>query len=196
VGFFGGSWGDDERIVFAGKGGYVLMQASAVGGKCEVLLEPDRQNGDIAIRWPQILPGGRTILITIGSSASYDNARVAVFDRVTRSVRVLVNGATAGRYVPTGHLVYVRGGTGAGATLFAAPFDLKRLALTGPAEPVIEGIFYNAGGGYADYAFSDSGLLLYQPETRPTNLATLEWIDRSGASQHSTCRRGDMRNYG
>ena len=40
--------------------------------------------------------------------------------------------------------------------------------------------------GYADYGFSDSGLLLYQPETRPTNLATLEWIDRSGASQPSS----------
>jgi serine/threonine-protein kinase len=144
----------------------------------------------------RILPGGRTILITIGTSASYDNARVAVFDRVKRSVRVLVNGATAGRYVPTGHLVYVRGGTGAGGTLFAAPFDLKRLAITGPAEPVIEGIFYNAGGGYADYAFSDSGLSC--TSRRPARPISPLWSGSTAVEHPSTpaCRRGDMPKHG
>jgi Tol biopolymer transport system component len=67
--------------------------------------------------------------------------------------------------------------------MFAVPFDIKRLAITGRETPVIEGIFYNTSGGFADYAFSNSGLLLYMAETRPTNLSTLDWLDHNGTSQ-------------
>jgi Tol biopolymer transport system component len=111
---------------------------------------------------------------------SYDTARIAVLDLTNGSYRTLVSGASEGRYVPSGHLVYVRGGT-----IYAVPFDLKRLAITGRETPVIEGVYYNSGGGYADYAFSDSGLLLYILETRPTSFNTFDWVDRRGTSQSS-----------
>ena len=176
---YGGSWGDDDRIVFS-SGGNILKQVAASGGKCEVLSAPDLQSGEVTRRWPQVLPGSHAILVTIGSTESYDNARIAVLDRVKGSIRVLVNGASAGRYVPSGHLVYVRSGN-----LFAAPFDLNRLAITGPEAPAIEGVFYNGSGGFADYGFADSGLLLYVQETRPANLATLDLVDGNGAHPSS-----------
>jgi serine/threonine-protein kinase len=179
--YFGGSWGDDDRIVFSAKVGTVLKQVRAAGGACEDVTAPDVQNGEFARRWPQILPGGGSMLLTIGTNGSYDNAEVAVFDRAKKSVRVLVRGASVGRYVPSGHLVYVRGGT-----IFAAPFDLNHLAITGPEAPVIEGVYYTSGGGFADFSFSDSGLLLYMQETRPTTLSTLDWADRNGSIQHSS----------
>lgn len=184
AGGFGGSWGDDDRIVFPAGGGTALKQVSASGGKCEVLSEPDPRSGDTSLRWPQILPGGHSVLLTIGRRGTYDNARIGILDGVTRKVRILVDGAADGRYVPSGHLVYVRGGT-----LFAVPFDLKRLAITGPEAPIVEGIYYTAGGGFADYDFAESGLLLYIQEMRSTNLPTLDWVDRKGASGHSSLPR-------
>jgi hypothetical protein len=80
--------------VFAGAGG-TLMGVSASGGKCEVLSAPNRQRGELARRRPQILPGGRSLLFTIGGAESYDSARIAVLDLANGSERVLVNGATA-----------------------------------------------------------------------------------------------------
>ena len=174
--YFGGSWGDDDRIVFSSYQGIGLMRVPAAGGKCESLSAPDRQAGEATRRWPQILPGGQ-LLFTAGGGGSYDSAKILVLDLRTGRSRVLVNGS-AGRYVPSGHLVYVRRGT-----MFAVPFDIKQLSITGRETPVIEGIFYNNAGGFAEYTFSNSGLLLYMAETRPTNLSTLDWLDHNGTSQ-------------
>jgi Tol biopolymer transport system component len=186
AGAFGGSWGEDDRIIFPGTKG--LMRVSASGGTCESLTMADPQKGE-SHRWPQILPGGKAILVSIGTSGSFDNARIAVLDLKSRRSRVVVNGGSSARYVPSGHLVYVRGGA-----MFAVPFDLKRQAITGTETPVIERIFYNSAGGFADYSFSDSGLLMYMPETRSGNLGTLEWLDRQGAAQPLAAPPQDYRS--
>jgi serine/threonine-protein kinase len=180
----GGSWGDDSRIVFSDSGGN-LTQVSASGGKCEILSALDQPGGTLPGRWPQVLPGGGSLLLTTGTTGSYDNARIAVLDRAKGSVRTLVDGASSGRYVPSGHLVYVRNGV-----IFGAPFDLKHLSITGSEVPIVEGVFYNSAGGFADYAFTDTGILLYMQETRPNNLASLDWVDRGGESQHSSLPPG------
>jgi serine/threonine-protein kinase len=85
-----------------------------------------------------------------------------------------VKGANAGRYVPSGHLVYVRGNV-----LFAAPFDAVRLAVTGTETPVVENI-----SDY-DYAFSQTGVLAFAPadDVAASSIARLEWMDRKGATQ-------------
>lgn len=49
--------------------------------------------------------------------------------------RIVVRGGYFGRYVSSGHLIYLNQGT-----LFAAPFDLKRLEVIGPAVPALEDI--------------------------------------------------------
>jgi serine/threonine-protein kinase len=184
AGFYGGSWGEDDRIVFSDGSG--LMRVSASGGACESLTKGDPQKNE-RHSWPQILPGGQAVLFTIGSASAYDSARTAVLDLKSRKVRVVASGGSRARYVASehsansahsGHLVYVRGGT-----LFAAPFDLKRLTVTGGEVPLIGGVYYNSSGGFADYAFSDSGLLLYMTETREATLSSLEWRDRKGNAQ-------------
>jgi len=174
----GGSWGEDDSLIFSGSKG--LKRVSASGRACEGLTEADWKKGESHV-WPQILPGGQSILFTIGTPRSFDSARIAVLDSKSGRIRDLVNGGASGRYVPSGHLVYVRGGA-----MFAVPFDLKRLAVTGSETSVIEGVFFNSRAGLADYAFSDSGLLLYMADPRTINLRTLEWLDRQGTAQPSS----------
>jgi serine/threonine-protein kinase len=176
--FYGGGWGEDDRIIFSD--GRDLMRVSAAGGACESLTKVDPQKNE-RHRWPQILPGGQAVLFTIGSASAYDSARIAMLDLKSRKYRVIASGGSRPRYVSSGlsgHIVYVRGGT-----LFAVPFDLKRLTVTGGEVPVIGGVFYNSSGGFADYAFSDSGLLLYMAETREATPSSLEWRDRKGNAQ-------------
>src|SRR5262249_25440683 len=154
------------------------MRVAASGGKCQPLTNASSEKGGVAHRWPQFLPGSQAIVFTIGAQRSFNSAQIAILDLKSGQHRVVVNGGSAGRYVPSGHLVYVRDGT-----MFAVAFDTKRLAVTGVETPIVEGVYYNNAGGFADYAFSNSGLLVYGEGGRAPNLGTLEWVDRAGTRQ-------------
>jgi serine/threonine-protein kinase len=145
------SWGDDNTIVIGSDKG--LMRVPSAGGKPEALTTADSRKGEIGHRWPHVLDGGRGVLFTIGPESGLQ--RIAVLDRAKGCYRVLVQGSNA-RYLPTGHLVYVRG-----AAMFAVPFDLKRLEITGAEVPVLDGLAFSFKG-YSSYfyAVSDSGLLV------------------------------------
>ena len=166
------SWDNDETIVFGSDSG--LMRVSPAGGKPQALTTIDTKAGDTGHLFAQVLPGGQTLLFTIvGTSPA--TSRIAALDLETHVYRVLVKGAEAGRYVPTGHLVYKRGDA-----LFAVPFNIRRLAVTGSEMPVVEDV------SHFDYTLSQTGLLVFTPGSSPggSQLVTrLEWTDRKGAPQ-------------
>ena len=69
-----------------------------------------------------------------------------------------------GRYVPSGHLIYMQQGT-----LFAVRFDLDRLETIGQAVPALEGVGANpAVTGGAQLAVSSEGTLVYVPGAAAT----------------------------
>ncbi len=99
----------------------------------------------------------------------------------------LIQGGTEGRWVPTGHLVYVLDGT-----LFAVAFDPGSIELpSGPAS-MVEGIRMAAGGtGAANYGFTSRGGLVYVPGTSGAGFDwLLVWVDRSGRAEPVSERRG------
>jgi serine/threonine-protein kinase len=170
-GFSGASWGTDDTIVFGSSKG--LLRVPAAGGTPQSLTAVNTNNGETRHSSPEFLPGGQAVLFTVFRGASsVDASQVAVLDLKTRAYRV--QGGREGRYVPSGHLVYVRGERG--RMLFAVPFDLKRLAVTGSERPAVEGMYFG------HYAFSDSSLLVYVKD-RPPTPTTLEWTDRKGVAE-------------
>jgi serine/threonine-protein kinase len=168
-------WGDDDAILFGS--GQGLMRVPAAGGRPETLAALDAKSGETGHYRPQLLPGGQAILYTTGIGP-LDASRIALLDVKTRASRVLVNAGWAGRYAPSGHVVFRRGGA-----LLAVPFDLKRLAVTGSETPVVEGLAgYRLGSPQFD--FSDSGLLVYQAGTgTDPGVRALVWMDRKGVAQ-------------
>ena len=88
---------------------------------------------------------------------------------------VVQRGGYHGRYLPSGHLVYLHDGT-----LFAAPFDLDRLAVTGPPVPALEGVTSNANTGGAQFAVSASGTLVYLPGQSTSTGFPIHWMDHEG----------------
>jgi serine/threonine-protein kinase len=162
--FQGGSWGDDDRIVFTGLDG--LMRVAASGGTCEALTTAERQNRGPGHFWPQILPGGKTVLFGIAAPEAEQDSRIAVLDVSGREQRVLEQRGARARYVPSAHLVYTRSGT-----MFAVPFDLATLRATGPEVPAIDGVLG------VDYTVSDSSTLVYT--AAETSHRTLSWIERA-----------------
>ena len=83
---WGGSWGDDDGIVVSS--GSVLARLPASGGTPTPVTE--LAAGEVAHRWPQILPGSKALLFTVVTSlASTEGASieaVSLKDRRRKSI--------------------------------------------------------------------------------------------------------------
>jgi serine/threonine-protein kinase len=171
----GGFWADDDSIVFVPDNRATgLMRVSSSGGKPEPLTTLGE--GEVTLRWPQILPGGHAVLFTAhGNQAGFNDANIIV-QRLPAGPRTIIQrGGYYGRYVPSGHIVYIHE-----ATLFAVPFDLGRLEVTGQAMPVLERVANNPLIGAAQFAVSSSGTLVYLPGQNFSLSAPVEWMTRDG----------------
>src|SRR5262249_4792298 len=107
----------------------------------------------------------RAVLFTLATSVvgadRWNKARIVVQSLKTGERKILIEGGSSARYVPTGHIGYAFNGT-----MFAVPFDVERLAVTGGPSRVIEGVrrFGNSGQtGVAHFSISDTGSLIYIP---------------------------------
>jgi serine/threonine-protein kinase len=183
----GGSWGPDGTIVYTQSYTSGLRRVSAGGGKTDTLTTPDRARGELAHWWPQILPDGEHVLFTNFSTPA-ERARIEVLSLQSGSRKVLIEGGMYARYLPTGHLVYARGGN-----LLAVPFDIRRLTVTGAAVPVLEGVGMNNSDGWAAFAISETGSLAYVPASVLYPEARLVWVDRGGAEQPALDKPGHYR---
>jgi hypothetical protein len=154
------------------------MRVSPEGGKPESLVTVG--TGELA-HGPQILPGGDAVLFTLARGVApdrWDKAQIVVQSLKSGKRNLLFEGGSDGRYLPTGHIVYAYGGT-----LFAVPFDLKRLSITGGAVPVVEGVRRSTSTtGTAQFSFSNNGSLIYVPGPATAGVQLgLSLVDRKGS---------------
>jgi serine/threonine-protein kinase len=177
----GMSWSTDG-IVF-GQPSKGIMRVSANGGEPEMLVsvkDGERMYG------PQILPGGANVLFTLATGTAadqWDKAQIVVQSLRSGDRKILVNGGSDGRYVPTGHLVYALRGV-----IFAVPMNLRRLEGGSPIS-IVEGVrrtavgLLSAIGPAAQFDFSSAGSLVYVPGpvSGSTGLFVLALIDRKGS---------------
>jgi Tol biopolymer transport system component len=67
-----------------------------------------------------------------------------------------------------------------GDSVLAVPFDPQSLSATGPAVTLLKGVWISSWMGYADFAFSDNGTLVYVSGGPNPNKASLVSVDRAG----------------
>ena len=175
----GASWSLDGRVVFTIDAQSGLSRVSANGGSPEALTSPDGVRED-SHRFPEVLPGGKAILFSIGTPDldSWDDGPIAVLSLETREYRVLLEGGSNPRYSSSGHLVYAREGA-----LHAVAFDRRALRVTGAPVRVLEGVVSSPLHGHANFSLSRDGSLLYLPGKAQTDDRRLVWVDREGRSQ-------------
>jgi WD40 repeat protein len=140
-----------------GQGAKGIMRVSANGGKPEQIVTV--KQGELA-SGPQMLAGGEEVLFSLatgdGSLEQWDNGKVVVQSLKTGERKTLVERGSVGRYVSTGHIIYAFGGT-----LFAVPFDLRQLQVTGGQVPIVEGVRRANATGAAHFSYSNTGSLIY-----------------------------------
>jgi Tol biopolymer transport system component/tRNA A-37 threonylcarbamoyl transferase component Bud32 len=172
----GGSWGDDDSIVFAAGNREGLSRVSSAGGNPAPLTTLNQQAGEVTHRWPQVLPGSKDVIFTDHTSGGqFDDAEIAVYSAASGKVKTVLHGGLYARYLPSGHLVYVHN-----STLFAVPFDIKRLEVTGQPSPVVEGVSSNPSHGGAQLSFSDSGTFVYFAGASASQIVSISWMDAAG----------------
>jgi Tol biopolymer transport system component/predicted Ser/Thr protein kinase len=175
----GGSWGEDGTIVFTPDVQVPLAKVSSAGGSPQPLTT--LQAGETTHRWPQILPGGKAVLFTSGTIASgltLGNTDTVVYSMASGQRKTVQRGGFYARYVPSGHVVYMHEGT-----LFAMPFDLNRLEVTGQPAPILEGVAASPGVGAAQLSFSETGNLVYVAGRGGGQNVSIYWMDRDGKFQ-------------
>ena len=173
----GGSWGPDDRIVFAPLGGRGLQTVPAVGGPPQPLTQVDDLQGEVAHGWPHVLPDGESLIFTVGRTGR--GPRLMLFSLVSEERRDLVPIDGGASYVSTGHVVYAWRGD-----VFALPIDTAALSAVG-APRVVAGAATSSVAAYDRLGSSSvvaarDGTLVYRPTTDAAEDNRLVLVDRRG----------------
>jgi serine/threonine-protein kinase len=169
------------------------MRVSANGGTPENLIKGGIIAKEGSPIWPQMLPDGKTVLFTNITATGLSDAIITVQSLQSGERKAVVKGL-GGEYISTGHIVYVLSNNNID-NLFAIPFDLKKLQVTGGPVSILEGI--------ENFAFSESGTLVYVPQPALAAAATgaassgstLVWVNKQGKEEPLAAPPGQYEDF-
>jgi Tol biopolymer transport system component len=154
-----GVWTEDNAIIF-GTVNSGLRRVSADGGAATDLTSLDAAQGELYHFFPALVPSRRAVLFTVRYTKSV-NLRIDAVMIGTGERRMVVENAYAPVVLSNGHLLFQRDDA-----ILIAPFDATRLAVTGPAIPLIDDVRRDTPlSPYpaAELAVSRTGTLAYVP---------------------------------
>jgi eukaryotic-like serine/threonine-protein kinase len=165
-----GTWLPDGSIVFGNFEGSVLLQVPSAGGASRTVATTYYAFQSLAA-----LPVSTHVLVDMRSGANPDLNTIEAVAVGDGTRKVLLGGGTRPAYVD-GRLLFMRGGA-----MFAVPFDLARLEVTGSPVAVIEGIRTETEGA-GQVGISGDGTLVYVEGT-PAWQGTPVLVNRDGKAQ-------------
>ena len=186
----GGHWGTDDTIVFAATTGSGLSQVPAGGGTPKKVTSLDAAHGEFSHRWPEWLPDGKAVIFAAGTVGSWDDAQIVAQSLASGERSVLVRGGTNPHYVPSGHLIYARGGA-----MMAVPFDPVRLTVTGTPVRVLDNVLQSSDGA-AQLSVARAGSAVYITGGFDSDQRRLVAVDRTGRPRRSPRYRGGTWRHG
>jgi len=167
----GGSWGSDDRIVFSRDDGLEICVVSSGGGTPRSLLARGRGG---PLNSPQWLEGGKWLLYT------EEKVGVNLLSLESGEAHALLPRAEYGRYVPTGHLLYLQAGT-----VSLVPFSWPGRTL-GDTRIPLEADIRSQHSGIPQMAYSKTGTLAYIPGGRVSG-STLVLVRPTGETVPLGC---------
>ncbi len=165
----GACWTPNGKIIFANLDGTQLVSVDEAGGVPQDITPKDTVTGNYIINFssPSILPDGNHILLW----DIYFN--IYIISLETNAQTQLPIRGLQPTYIPSGHITYIINGS-----MFAIPFDVDKMEITGKAHMVLDGIRTDAES-FAHFTFDQKGNFIYAPGVS-TNLSNLFWVDQTG----------------
>ena len=162
----GAAWNAEDVIIFSPARPGGLSRVSARGGQVAPATKPTEGSHF----WPQFLSDGEHFIYvtTIPARLNVGSLR----NEPPRELMTFPVRISSVAYVP-GYILFVQD-----STLFARPFDEKRLEFSGEPVRVVDGIPV-IGFGRAPFSVSAAGVLAYWPYAVGTP-SVLRWFDRNG----------------
>ncbi len=176
--FQGGTWTEDDTIVFSPHRSDGLFEVKSSGGEVARLTTVDPGHQELSHRHPWALPGGQAVLFTIATLdlETWDRARVDAVELSTGERRSVLPTGTSPQFASSGHLLFQQT-----ESLMAVPLDLESLTAVGEPARVVPDIA--EWRGKASYAVSATGTLVYVAGAAPPPPAALHWVDAEGNKQ-------------
>jgi len=182
---FGGTWGEDDSVVFTPSlnGGLYRMRAS--GGDAAPLLNP-AAGLEYACVWPRFLPGGRELLFTSWGSGRACISRLSL----PGLERVDISGtASSSAYLLPGFLI--RGDRQGG--IRAQPYDRDPGSGLPVPTSVLAGVYVNRDVGRYLLDVSRNGTLAYAPGD--ITQASLSKVDLAGRVTPTSSVRAPYQSF-
>jgi serine/threonine protein kinase/Tol biopolymer transport system component len=172
----GGTWNNDDVIVYATGAYSTLYQIPAAGGTPAGATRPPREGSGQAHRWPFFLPDGRHFLYFATWSTPGDPHGDGIYAAsLDGGEAKLVSNEIGGNVeYADGRLLYFRD-----RSIVAQPFDPKQLTLSG--SPVLlteQGVERQVAWSKAGYSSSANGTLVFQSAI--DSPVRMTWFDSSG----------------
>jgi serine/threonine-protein kinase len=171
----GATWTSDDAIIIATTPDGGLSRMPASGGTLTPLTT--LATGEVTHRWPQYVVGHDVVIFTAHTAISggYDGATIQALNLKTGVRKTVYRGGTFGRYISTGHLLFVNKDT-----IFAVPFNISTLEVTGSPAPVVQQVSYSQAEGSAQFAVADNGTLVYRSGRGGSPTYAALWVDQRG----------------
>ncbi len=169
----GGTWNQDDVIVFASSIVGPLLQVSASGGPARRVTTISGTGGH---RWPWFLPNGRQFLYCEDRRTANNPHGNGIFlgSLDGSRTRLISQDLPCDTEYAAGHLFYV-----SDRNLMTLPFDPKRSVISGTAVPIVEQeIETDPAFGRSGFTTAANGEVVFQSAT---DLASrLVWFDANG----------------
>ncbi|HUG28584.1 MAG TPA: protein kinase [Gemmatimonadales bacterium] len=170
---WGGDWTEDGMIYFTRIDSRV-GRVAASGGEVTVVSTIDSTIPGVTEHdFVDVLPNGKGAIVQLWRGGPGQNM-IGILNLATGVMDTLGTGGFA-RYLRTGHVLFAT----ADGRLHLVPFDADRLRVTGRPSVVLEGVPMDNLSGAAQFAVSETGVLVYQ-----TSLGVGQsypaWVNRSG----------------
>ena len=185
----GGTWNQDDTIIYTASLGSGLLRIPASGGTPEALTNPDDAAEGYAHVFPEVLPGGRSVLFTI-----WGQTRGAAVLSLDAGQWEMVLPSTTGEVA-----IFDAGGGSTGRLLVgdlaagirAAPFDAAHPARTSADTSVLADVYYQVEQSHGWLAVSNTGTAVYAPGNPAKS--SLVWVDKEGTTESLGADQGVYR---
>ncbi|UCF15349.1 MAG: PD40 domain-containing protein, partial [Phycisphaerales bacterium] len=172
----GAVWLDNGTIIFCPSWQNGLWSVPATGGTAKQLTALNIRKHEICHAWPCALPNNHILFTSFKIREGVWEGQLQVVPSSGGTPHLVLDDAQFGRYIPSGHLIFIRN-----EALHATCLDTRDFVTQGDAIPLPENVLYNPVCAAAQMCCSSNGRFVFIPA--PSSERSLVWVDDHGQSE-------------